>query len=534
MMRSFSIPLIASSAFARAAFIVLVCLLIAFPLHQANAQFNPLPQPQFALCQDESGAAVQGLTVSIIYCVRERIIDAVNGKNGQPGYIAKVTTLMKPFMWAAITLAITLYGVKLVNMGVQKFQKETFELAFRIAIVLYLVSNAGSFFLQAGSIMGELIALVSGGLNTLLQGGATVCSTSPLPALPAGSMQDEYIVWEYFDCIFRTLLGAVNVSNALGGLVIVLAASLFAGAWGIAIIMIGITAVIALMLSMFRSIYIYLLSFIMIGLLMTLTPMMAPLLVFDNGYTREMFWKWVEMIVATLFEPMIITGFLLFSIFVQNQFVNGESTVFPNCVPETFSMGGTVTTDNNSGLCSFKQIFDAANPADHLDKNTSLFEHSIVGQQAAAQLECNGDWGCQAQNTVATGVANAKNAAANAIQQVSDFASKFVIHVTALFNFPYKSMLKTLVCFLIVVIACRKVVDVAPEMARAITGMAGLAISEVAQVPFEAATARAVKAGGTAANAKTRNKRGVKNQAQGIGAGLSAAGESVLQSFRRT
>jgi type IV secretion system protein VirB6 len=316
-------------------------------------QANAIP------CKDSNNqnVNVQGFSTALVYCVKNSIQNAITRTNGTEGYLPTFSKFMNSFMWAAVMLTIGLFGVKLVTMGVDQVLKEGAELIFRIAIVATLVLGASYFYVTALQIMGVLIGFVSGGfagagdIPTCSFGGAGTL----LSSLPADAKPTEFLAWVKVDCMMQGMIGlSTNPATIMLGMAFIIGAALFSGTFGIAVVIAAVIALITALITIGRAIYVFILSYFVVGLLMVMTPLFAPLLLFDNGYTREFFWKWVSQILSYMLQPMFLIAFLSFAVMVQDQFINKN---IAGCVPETFGAGG-VPSSLGSGICSFKDLLD--------------------------------------------------------------------------------------------------------------------------------------------------------------------------------
>lgn len=342
------------------AMLMLLCILCA-GLPQ-DAQAATAKGLNGSVCTDGNGVGVQGFSVAVIFCIREVIEDALFGTDnsslfpnanadGQGGYMQRIVNYLMPFKWAAITLAFTLYGMKLMTLGVEQLTKESSILLFKTGMVLFMIDNldpqtasvfTGGWYAALTGAMDEFVTLVSG----VLGNPPSWCTTFPMPqpgaltvggAPPAMPNPSPYLVWQYFDCIFQGVMNVgtspAGVSTAAVSIVIILGAALWMGGPGLFLIIMAVTLFIAALFSLIRAIYAVLISYFILALLLILGPLIIPLMIFDSKYTFEVFWRWLGLITSTLFTPMFVVGFLCFVILTEVEMVSGEApgTTAPAC-----------------------------------------------------------------------------------------------------------------------------------------------------------------------------------------------------------
>ncbi len=296
-----------------------------------------------SICKDSAGNDVQGFTVALAFCIRSTITDALTGSHitniipsTSTGYLTQIIQFLNPYKWAAITLAFTLYGVKLMTVSVEKLLEESATLLFKTAFVLFLIDNLGAagqtliYSSQAGNglyglavdFAGELVSFVSTGFAGVMNG----CTPPPLPV---GANPVEYIPWQAFDCLFNQMLGgAASSTYAASVIMLVIVAALFTGTLGIYVLIGALTLFIMALLILMRAVYTVLLSYFVLALLIAIGPLIVPILIFDSKFTKEIFWKWISLIFNTMLQPLFIVGFLSFFLMVDFQFIGGT---FPGC-----------------------------------------------------------------------------------------------------------------------------------------------------------------------------------------------------------
>ncbi len=538
-----------------------------------------------ALCLDTAGKNVQGFTVAVVYCVRAIITDALTGSNtsgviSMPGggYLGQIITLLTPYKWAAITLALTLFGVKLTLMNSEHLLKDSASLLFRSAIILFLIDNltgAGIYSSPAGNgiyvaltdAADEMVSFVSMGFNQF------TCASPP--AAPAGPPAGAYKVWQEFDCIFQSLMNVGSDPATVGvgvgvGIVMILAAAFFSGALAVFLIITAITLFVLVLMTLLRAIYVILLSYFSLAILMLVAPLIIPLLVFDNKFVHELFWKWLGLISSIIFQPLFLIGFMSFAVMVESQFIDGQ---FSQCVPMPNASPGSKPALPAGDVCSINQLINScvmpvsktgyncldynnypkANPCDP-DKPDCLMPPKdcciVLGKLFYLHLNvqfkppkngCSSEpfwsqWACNLINGALTLVTTLVHWAEEEIDSIiNKILDKITILVPQL-QFPIYQLFITLICLVIVTVVFRDLLEVIPHMSQSISISVGIGLMQLAQVPLESVVVKAVQGAGDAmksavAGGAEKGMGSVKNMGNVAKSGASGAMKNVMKSI---
>lgn len=534
-----------------------------------------LPQEAHAaICKDSLGNDVKGFTVALVFCVRSSITDALTGSHitnimdaGHQGYLTQVIQFLTAYKWAAITLAIALYGVKLATVNVEELLKESSGLLFRIAFVVFICANLGAagqtqlynspngsgIYGIAVDFAGELVSFVSLGFAKITQH----CSAQ-FAALPAGVNQQEYSVWQAFDCIFEGLLGGTaGATFAAAAIILALAAAIFSGGLGVAVLVLAVTLFVMILLSLGRAVYTYILSYFVLALLIIIGALIVPLFVFESEYTKGIFWKWVSLIVSTMMQPLFLVEFLSFFMMTDYQFIYGSFSSQPDtptangayvftdgtqarCNPQPYAEyadanNGHPDIGNGSGVCSFPQLLASCG---------GNITGCIKWEPIVPVLNLH--WkipNVKPTNGVTTALHDAVdglnfvvNMLEDAINAVVNSITGFFFKVPKLVNFPLQQFFITLFAFIIITFVLMELMKKIPEMAERMTISVGIGLMRMAQVPMEAAIVRAVKSGGDAMKGSMQStllKGGGQGNLKGMGKSLAGGGAGAAKSVAR-
>ena len=452
--------------------IAVICLFVFLP-YSANA----------AICKDDNGASVgsaDNLSVSIVYCVKKSFHDATVGAIGSGGYLGGLKTLLAPYTYSLLTFALSLFGIKLITNGVEDLQKEGGTIIFKIAIILYLISNAENYYQSCIDAMGELISWVSNGF-------ASITSTCSSPTLPSGADIGEYKVWQEFDCMFQALFGlSTNPNFMFSSLLVVVGAALLSGTLGVAIV---------------------------------------PILIFESKYTTDIFWKWVGLITSTIFQPLFLIAFLSFVVSVEDAFIEGgaDSTpaIMSDCNVEQ-SLNGKVVAQG-SGICSFKQLWlGNKNVNSQSLTDVNIKDKTEIGDSGGQIITCDpqgkSNSNSSVLSSVTTGIKGALDSAGQTIASAAGFTISGYTKIRD-GQLSLKQLFVTLSAFTIVSFMMRNLMNVIPQMAQHITVSVGIGLLQKAQVPMESVVASAVKGLGDSmyGNSKYKDKDGKQKTRRGLG-----------------
>ncbi len=485
-----------------------------------------------------------GFSVGLVYCVKLTIYQATFT------YIKSLSAALLSYRFLAITIVLVMFGIKLMTVSVKDLTKEGLGLFIRIAVMLFLVDNASYLYIALTDGMGQMIGWVSAGFNTVAScqpptntGTVTADVWAQLYA-----PQGEYAVWQIYDCLFKSIAGAATSTPViLTSLLIIVAAAIFTSTIGIILVLMGITALVSVFLMLLRSLYMVLLAYITLSFLCILTPLIAPLLLFEKKEVRGIFDKWIELIVSTIFQPIFVIGFLCFATMALDMFIDGNmrnltSGGAPVCTVPTQAISldannncvyTAIPTDGSgdgSGVCSFTDLLNpkgytdtpvasctpptscvpSVNPCPcpsqkqllmqcALEQNATLWTWSIGGDPQGrsddnnpVDLDSEGFW-ASVVNTASGAVTRVyhrvKSAVINGVNRVlSAMASLAFGGVTRLrLGVPIRQLCMTLLAFFITARVMWRLIDTIPEMARTITGSVGLELAKEARIPLESA-----------------------------------------------
>ena len=282
-----------------------------------------------------------GLTHKLVGCMRDTIdAAAVN-------FFAQIYPYLKVAIDATLTLAIIVYGVMLSIGLVEKVGRDTFVLLLKIASVAFFVSSSP-----------YMLKVVTGGMDSA---AAAVISFTPSsgPADGGGSNYSQSVCmqnmiaqqgttapgkpvitpWLGIDCLvdsvigiklggdsttppaagnqyFNKVLDNANPTNSNVGMSRALIHFFFStmqtSVFGALFAVVGFFFIFGLLMLIVRTLFIYLAGYIGITLLIIVSPLMIPLILFPR--TKDYFDKWSKLLISFALQPVVMMAYIIFSL----------------------------------------------------------------------------------------------------------------------------------------------------------------------------------------------------------------------------
>lgn len=254
-----------------------------------------------------------GVTGRIVICIQNVVVTAAKNFLGAflPAYEA--------ILIAVMILAVTIFGALMMMGTIQRPSGETFFFIMKLAVISQFAVLFGGWIDHIFDIMTGLVAIVSNYItlspsNSICSGGITAISHTFEMGRDASN---PTYIWDRIDCLFLTLfgigagsaagVGSAVLSNPIG--VTSLAALLFfTGGIGLVIFVTIILLIIMLLLGVLRAMKIYLTSVIAIALLVCISPILIPLILFNH--TRPIFDQWLKYLMQYMLIPVFMVAFM--------------------------------------------------------------------------------------------------------------------------------------------------------------------------------------------------------------------------------
>lgn len=253
------------------------------------------------------------LTERVVRCLQNVITTAVIS------FMTSFSEFFSSVIMATILLAITLFGARILMGTVQNPGTDAFMLLIKIAGVLVFTNVLGGFYIHIFGIMesmaGYTLAYITdppsysttGDIINLNERSAFMesCSTRILEGEFIGQ---TVTIWSIIDCIIsRLFTGGPTETGVLWALAVGVFWTSFIG---IFIFFIMVNVFITILLLVLRCVYMFIACYAYLGLLVAISPMIIPLILFRN--TMKYFEKWYRQFVSMIVQPMILFGLMAF------------------------------------------------------------------------------------------------------------------------------------------------------------------------------------------------------------------------------
>ncbi len=322
--------------------VLIGCLLLAGVALPAIAQTTPAPTTTPAATPPAGCAAYAGLTHKLAGCLRETINDA------SATFFAQIYPYLENTIAAAMTFAVILYGI-LLSMGmVEKVGRDTFVVLIKLAAVSAFVTSSPWILSTVTSIMDETAAAVvsyapsSGAADAAGSDfGQSVCLKNMISQQAAADPSKPVITpWLGIDCLIDSVIGIkimpgpndppdttgniyynTLLNNAdptksnitvARSLLYFFFSSMQTSVLGAIMAVVGLFFILGLLKLIIRAFFTYIAGYIGITLLVIISPLIIPLLLFKEGY--QYFEKWSKMLISFALQPTLMLAFVIFSI----------------------------------------------------------------------------------------------------------------------------------------------------------------------------------------------------------------------------
>ncbi len=201
--------------------------------------------------------------------------------------ISQLSAYMMPIVSAMLVLAIARFGMQMLG-GKATSWHHGVSVLLRFGLVIWFITNATALATGIFRVEEHLIVLVSGSIG--------------------GGGLGSFFAW-IDQSILGRIIGFGHVStgqNMQRGLMGLIGAAMLSSTVGTMLFVAGISAIINVLLFVFRLMFIYILSFAAIGFLLAISIFIVPMALFL--YTERYFIKWLDTLFATMLVPILIAG----------------------------------------------------------------------------------------------------------------------------------------------------------------------------------------------------------------------------------
>jgi hypothetical protein len=259
--------------------IILIVLVASLPvIAHAGTPPPPPPLPVFSIEDCAPGHQKWEYTIKVVDCIEKSTKTAVID------LMTAISTYMTPIMGGLLTLVTVLFAIRIAG-GEEGLRSKALGFALRAGFVILFSTNLGGYATSIFDIETQLVTIVSGG--------------SP---------------WTAIDGFVGTLLGVgpppMDISKGLIG--IVGAGILSSTPVGI-MAFVALSAIINMLLFIYRVVFTYLTAIIMIGFLIAISPLVIPMALFVT-HGERFFTKWLDILFSAMLTPILLFAFI--SVFV--------------------------------------------------------------------------------------------------------------------------------------------------------------------------------------------------------------------------
>lgn len=255
------------------------------PISSAND--GPEGSPQYL-----DNLKTYGIAERMVICVKESILHATYRILGPfSNYLSKTIA-------AAFSLALALWGMLLAT-GKNTAPMRDMALTFiKVGAVIMFTANFYGLYPRILDAMEYMLGVLT---DYVLFSTSLSCTTGSVSYL---------LVWERVDCALEALIGGVlNPKTLLGGMAGFLLVSLFSGTAGLFIGAMGFMMIIQLLMAIARSVYIFITSYIAFSLMILISPLFVPLILFR--VTKAFFEKWLRITIGFVLQPIFLIAYLV-------------------------------------------------------------------------------------------------------------------------------------------------------------------------------------------------------------------------------
>lgn len=354
---------------------MLAAMLLCMMPYEASAQ---LTGRDLESCGDEyfvpENADTYGmLTQRVVICIKDALNQALEAM------IIYLYDALKTTIASLMVISVTIFGVQLILGMIRRIPQETFMLAIKIGLIVYVLDHLLELYPALFDITDELMGVVSSSMSS----SSFACETP--------TVDPQYVIWHNLDCLIGGFIGFGGGVTLASGMLGYIVASTVSGQMGVYITFAGAGFILTFLLSIFRGAYLYVSAMVAITFLLALAPLMLPLLLFK--YTTDMVKKWVNLLISYTLQPVILIAFLSLSVSIYDTVLyTGEHSLASaiagrpissmaefNAMIDDLREAGVITHDTTFGMSQVMTIGQYTDPAEMVDSSTVRYTHGRGG-----------------------------------------------------------------------------------------------------------------------------------------------------------
>lgn len=287
-----------------------------------------------------------GVANRVVACIRMTVHEAADN------YFTGIYLIFARAIGAFLTIGVIVYGVMLASGQVEKIGRDTMILGIKVAFIVYFVTNADELYWMAVRIMDSLAnaflvhAVWPGGSGT----GCGQLST----------------VWNRLDCLLDGVIGITSPDIPADGALKTLSGDalergmlafffqlMTSTSLTFVIGLMGMIFTYTLVFFVIKTIFAYLVSFLVLVFLLMLTPIFVPLVLFK--VTKQFFDKWVRLVMSCILQPVLLIAFISMAISALDVTVFSGPTSFMRIVAGDAAKNGNFNINAYINQCNKAQ-----------------------------------------------------------------------------------------------------------------------------------------------------------------------------------
>lgn len=331
-------------------------------------------------------------SVRAVYCMRENI------QTTTTQMIGVMVTYVQPAFAALVVFAMIILAIKMMGGGTssENLRGDLMSFLIKLGVIAFMMQQS-----QMNRLVDilygtsdQILDMLAAGTQSTFLNVTTHCNASQANI---GNLDNWYILWEKFDCIFKRIVGLGTKKNVAVGLAWVLGAAVFTGSEGITLVMVGLSLIIAFMRFLFHCITGVIFAYGALGLLIILFPLFLPLIFFK--VTENYIWNaWLKMVLAQIIKPAFTLFFFMFALAILEPLIFDGSTntyISYNNSAQNFSVEIMTSSQNPGGQYeqAIKPLFTilGVDPTASVDVQNEQLAQNIRRDQPLFSFKFNND-----------------------------------------------------------------------------------------------------------------------------------------------
>lgn len=278
----------------------------------------------------DSAAPSKGFVVRMVPCIRNATVYATTKIFSPIAAITAKATIV------ASTLAVVLWGISLMAGQPTQISKTGIMLLIKIAVVATFASTYQELFPRMLNIVESLMNTVAKPATSMIWKGTNCKATL------SGSDAQVMAIFAAIDCYLDSLIGGIfNPLDIKNGLVGFLYSCLFSGIVGFIIGAMGFYLIWISLSTIARTIFIYMTAIIAFSLMIVISPIIAPLILFKQTQKRY-FNQWLNLLINFMVQPVFVVGYLtMFLMAFDVTIIHGTKSLFYSVAGSEATTGGS-------------------------------------------------------------------------------------------------------------------------------------------------------------------------------------------------